>query len=551
MANISTFLQGFIGAQSSLTVTSDFGKRNIDGDIRPHNGIDIRVPVGTQLRAPIGGTVVERRVQQNGAGLYLTIEHRPTPDTSLFVLMMHLSEIEDTIHVGSEVAVGDVIGRTGGAVSDQPNAGHSTGPHLHLEVRRGGNSGGNAVDPKFQFMGRHTLTAAKTGAILLTGNPALLSFPEEGMKSQSGYTYSLATDITMMDATETPPPKKKRTLSTPTERLAAGVWQITKILIDSSVKGKQVLDSGISTQQGSLINFFRKVCQEPLVEFMGDTFGNQYYYIVRRPPFDKEGIERMMDLTLTTLNPEDILQTALEWNSDGGYSWYRMIPYADLLGVKESGMFMPAVFFPEYAAVWGSRPLCVESNYYSYEFSGRSDPEEGDNSENCNRIIRNCMRDFRFIIESNAYLPFTRRGTITLIGDRRIKRGTLIMHTSGEVFYVDAVSNSYEVTTSGVTRTTTLSVSRGMYPNYIYGKEVGGKKYSYFDLIDWGEGFDIDKLTGDTWHDAVSKWKVKVDVFGFFMSRQQVYWEHMNKYVKDFVPFEDINSLGYEFIIRG
>ena len=262
---------------------------------------------------------------------------------------------------------------------------------------------------------------------------------------------------------------------------------------------------------------------------MGDTFGNQYYWIVRKPPFDKESFTKMIDLTLITLDEADILTTDLTWNNQGIYSWYQYVPYADLLGIREANLFMPAVFFPEFAAVWGSRPLCVESNYFNFAFSGRFNSDKSENSQNGDRIIRNAVRDFKFLVESNAYN--TRRGTITLIGDRRIKRGTVIMlPTSGEIFYVDAVTNTYDVTTQGVSRMTTLQVSKGMYPAYIYGKEIGLKKFSYFDIIDFGEDFDIEKITADNWKDYISKWKVNVDNFAFFMSKQQLYWENINKY---------------------
>ena len=530
MANYKTFYKGFLEGQSQLMVTSDFGKRHMDGKVKNHNGIDFGVPVGTVLKAPLGGKIITKQVQKNGAGLYVTIQHQVEMGVYIYILLMHLHSVDSHIYVGYQIAEGERIGTTGGAKGD-PNAGHSTGPHLHLEVRKGGNSSGNAVDPKYWFLAKERLVSRKTGKILNYGDPSWLSFPDSEIKTQTAYKYSAHSDITVPDATEYTPKKQPRQNTVAKERLAPGVWQITKLLVDSSVADKQVLDSGISTQQGSLLNFFRKVCQEPLVEFMGDTFGNQYYWIVRKPPFDKESFTKMIDLTLITLDEADILTTDLTWNNQGIYSWYQYVPYADLLGIREANLFMPAVFFPEFAAVWGSRPLCVESNYFNFAFSGRFNSDKSENSQNGDRIIRNAVRDFKFLVESNAYNAFTRRGTITLIGDRRIKRGTVIMlPTSGEIFYVDAVTNTYDVTTQGVSRMTTLQVSKGMYPAYIYGKEIGLKKFSYFDIIDFGEDFDIEKITADNWKDYISKWKVNVDNFGFFMSKQQLYWENINKY---------------------
>lgn len=523
-----TFYKGFLEGQKILLVSSDFGKRNFEGGIKNHNGIDFSVPVGTVLRAPLGGTIT-KNLQKNGAGLYVTIKHQVSSDVFIYILLMHLHSVESYINNGYNIAEGEIIGTTGGDVHDQPNAGKSTGPHLHLEVRKGGNSSANAIDPKYWFLAKETLFSLKTGKTIYEGNDLVVLFDDYALKTQSLYKYSSLSDITIPNATEYHRKNEKKQDVIAKERLAPGIWQITKLLIDSSVANKQILDSGISTQIGSLLNFFKKVCQEPFVEFSGDTFGNQYYWIVRKPPFDKESMIRMMDLTRIELNEEDIINDDLSWNNQGIYSWYRYIPYGDLLGFQEANLFMPSVFFPEYAAVWGSKPLCIESNYYNFVFSGIFNSDKPKNKQNGDIIIRNAVRDFKYLIESNAYNAFTRRGTITIVGDRRIKRGTLISHpVTKEVFYVDAVNNNYDVSNNSVTRTTTLQVSKGMYPAYIYGKEIDGKIMSYFNLIDWGEGFDIEKVNSDNWQDMISKWKVNYDSFGFFLSKQQIFWENIN-----------------------
>lgn len=51
--------------------------------------------------------------------------------------------------------------------------------------------------------------------------------------------------------------------------------------------------------------------------------------------------------------------------------------------------------------------------------------------------------DLIYIMESTAYLPFTRTGTITINGDRRIKVGTFIyFEPTNEFFYVSSVVNN-------------------------------------------------------------------------------------------------------------
>ena len=537
----ATFPYEFLKVPKKIyEITSDFGKRCIDREVVSHNGVDIYAPEGTIIRSPISGQIVDIKNDKNGLGLTMTIRGGGGGKV-MYVILGHLSRINPNYSKKSWVKRDEYIARTGG-VPGNPNAGTSTGPHLHIEVRIGGIESGYAVDPK-PFMINNELVIQKTGKLINRGGRSeLIRFiKEEDLKSQSFFKYSPNSDVTIMNRTEYFPKKRKvePQKTNAKERLAPGIWQITKLLIDSSVADKQVLDAGMSTQQGSLLNFFRKVCQEPMVEFMGDTFGNQYYWIVRKPPFDKESFTKMMELTLTDIDENDIIQTNLSWNNQGIYSWYQYIPYADLLGIRESALYVPAVFFPEFASVWGSRPLCVESNYFNFVFSGRFNSDKVENGQNGDRIIKNAIKDFKYIIESNAYNPFTRRGTITLIGDRRIKRGTLVtLPTTGEVFYVDSVNNSFDISIGSVNRTTTLNVSRGMYPNFINGKEIGDKKFSYFNIIDFGDT-DVNDVTFDNWKSVVGKWKVNFDNFKFFMSKQQLYWENINKY--RYVVDEDYN----------
>ena len=181
-------------------------------------------------------------------------------------------------------------------------------------------------------------------------------------------------------------------------------------------------------------------------------------------------------------------------------------------------MIMPAIFFPEYAQIWGSRPLSIQSNYYSYLKSGYFGKENKEvNKSNGNEISKNVVRDLAYIIESYAYTPFVRSGSITIQGDRRIKRGTLVrVAQTSEIYYVDSVSNSLDTSLSGVNRTTTIQISRGMF-------DVGSEKY--FNLIDWGgyKSVDemVDSMTANNITEIISKWKVNQDVFVYLLSHKQ------------------------------
>ena len=523
MAQLPVFEVGFLGEKTSLIITSDFGYRYnpFTKEQEFHCGVDIRSSSGTIIKAPVKGILSKH--WEKKAGLYASIMFNDQDGVTYYVNFMHLHSIEDGL-IGQEVSVGTIIGTSGGDPSDGKNAGsNSTGAHLHLCVYRGNNVPANAVDPKYYFLAKHTLQKKGGGVIYNAsfsetfGSEKLITVNSVKGSSQQ---YVSAWDETIDNETEFKKPKEQTQYDV-TEKLAPGIWQIVKLLIDSSAQDKQVADSSIAVQMGSIINFFRKVCQEPLVEFMGDTFGNNYYFMVRRPPFDKDGYLRMMLSACYQIGTDEIINTALDWNNQDIYSWYRYMPYADVLGISEANYFCPALFFPDIAAVWGSRPLCVQSNYFNFNFSGIYNKDQDANKENELRIIRNMVKDFRYIIESNVYNPFTRRGTITLKGNRRIKRGTLIQLPTGEVFHVDAVSQSYSVSTGGVERSTTIQVSKGILSKYINEWETyNGTKCSYFNIVDFGD-YKEEDITQDNFREIISNWKLNYNVFSFFMSRRQ------------------------------
>ena len=108
------------------TFTSGFGWRWG----RMHEGNDFGTPVGTRLGSMSTGTVIFAGVE-GGYGNKVEIEYW---DGTVSVYG-HMSEIDVT--VGQKLAPGDLVGLSG-------NTGHSTGPHLHLEIHP---DGGAAIDP--------------------------------------------------------------------------------------------------------------------------------------------------------------------------------------------------------------------------------------------------------------------------------------------------------------------------------------------------------------------------------------------------------------------
>jgi hypothetical protein len=321
-----------------------------------------------------------------------------------------------------------------------------------------------------------------------------------------------------------------------------GIWQIIKLVVDKSVQGRLLADSSIGNEHGSLINAIRKVCQEPFVEFYGDTIGDQYYLTVRKPPFDQQGFIGMLDgntidetgnlqhgtsednLVGVNIKDEDILDENLQCGAEA-FSWYHLNPMANLAGGADMAFaFLRAVFFKEYADFFGSRPLDLSTNYIPFiPF------ENGDNQKSNAYMIKQGIEDLSYMIQSNAYLPFVRRGTITIAGgNRRIKRGCLIrLVATGEVGFVESVTHNVSFNLNNVDRTTTITVDRLMVERYIKGVsvDIGTKQVnvSYFNLINT----DIDKslftgsLTIEKGIDITSNWKVNPEVFNFFVTAQQ------------------------------
>jgi len=102
------------------TVSSPFGQRWG----RPHEGIDISVPYGTPVVAAKAGTVAIAD-WYGGYGKLVVIDH----GGGVMTRYGHNSEFK--VSVGQQVSQGQVIANAG-------STGHSTGPHVHFEVRIGG-----------------------------------------------------------------------------------------------------------------------------------------------------------------------------------------------------------------------------------------------------------------------------------------------------------------------------------------------------------------------------------------------------------------------------
>ena len=93
----------------------------------PYKATDFGVPVGTDVYAVANGTVITVVSKTDSYGKYIVIDH----GNNVYSLYAHLSEFK--VSKNDYVVQGQVIALSG-------NTGNSTGPHLHFEIRVGGNS---------------------------------------------------------------------------------------------------------------------------------------------------------------------------------------------------------------------------------------------------------------------------------------------------------------------------------------------------------------------------------------------------------------------------
>jgi hypothetical protein len=343
-----------------------------------------------------------------------------------------------------------------------------------------------------------------------------------------------------------------------------GIWRICEFIFDPQVANRVLADNSVSQDNGSIINSIKKVCQEPFVEFYGDTYRDKFYFIVRKQPFDEKGykglvydnvflenpttsnnnilgiddkqkdatrkkidIERRLSLSgrasalsdlVIDIDDVDVLGEPQLSYHDEAYSWYRVIPRG--LGIIDEATafeLAPIVPFDEYAEIWGNKMYSIEYNYAPSEYLQDSGFESS-----AKYAETQTFYDLQFLVQSNQYLPFTRRGTITLTGNRTIKRGLFIFFKpTREVFYVDGVTHNRSIDNNGNNRSTVLSVSRGMREPYIKGKLVefpsGPKLVSYFSIINTS----IANNASINNKDFLKNWRVDKDLFNFFVQRRQ------------------------------
>ena len=293
--------------------------------------------------------------------------------------------------------------------------------------------------------------------------------------------------------------KDKRTKSYEIDGLdplsVKGIWQIVKVFVDKNLENRVIVDPSISNPNGTLMDYMNRVCQEPFVEFYFDTYVNTLDLIVRQPPFTEKAImDTFKSKKYITIAATDIYETSLTYD-DRVYSWYQIHLQNINVGNKDttSLAFVPIVYLNEFTELYGNKKLEITDIYLSYQ-----ETEGVEQTEQMLPMQAAALNDLMYLIETNSYLPFTRKGTIVINGDRRIKVGTFVLcEFTNEFFYVESVTNIISFESGVLQRQTILQVERGMYVPILESNlnstkkrkdnsdsESGSVTPSYFKIID-------------------------------------------------------------------
>ena len=115
-------------------VSSPFGAKR---SYETHPGVDIPVPSGTSIKAPLDGVVKTANINHNRmCGGTIDIDY----GNGFWSRFCHCSKID--VKEGDIVKRGQVVGQTGGK-KGETGAGNSKGPHLHFTLKKDG----ELVDP--------------------------------------------------------------------------------------------------------------------------------------------------------------------------------------------------------------------------------------------------------------------------------------------------------------------------------------------------------------------------------------------------------------------
>lgn len=342
------------------------------------------------------------------------------------------------------------------------------------------------------------------------------------------------------------------------DELVHGVWQIINLNVDKQLDERVLVDGSLSNSQGTLIEFLNRICQDPFVEIFGDTYTDQFDLVVRQPPFTKKDVYNVIDKQLyINVSAGDVYETSLSFD-DRSYCMYQLQPQNSLLGNENfiSMTYTPIVYFEKYADRFGMNRFIIPDIYLSCDATRSVSYDK-----NIDAFRRAYVNDLLFAIETTVHLPFTRKGTIIMNGDRRIKVGSYILFEgTGELFYVTRVAHNISLGQQ-IDRTTTLSVERGMfidilkqnrsslYKTETYDLTINGRTqtikntkpetvFNYFNIANIDEMKESmlksENLNTKSGYSGLPNYGMNEEVFDWFISRKNMSyaWSKREKAIK-------------------
>lgn len=268
-----------------------------------------------------------------------------------------------------------------------------------------------------------------------------------------------------------------------------GIWQIVKVFVEDELNNRAIVDPSFTNPDGTLMSFINKICQPPFVEVIFDTYVDTLDIVVRQPPFTESAImDVVKGKTYIEIEAGNLLECSLSYD-DRVYSWYQLFPQNNFIGTQmfTSLAFVPIIYFEEFTKIWGNKKQQIQDIYISLS---ALDGVGGSNQ--LNSMGAAALNDLLYVIETSVYLPFTRRGNLTINGDRRIKVGTFIKNkATNELFYVTGVQQEIGFSGDGLSRVTRIQVERGMFLPILEGTSTddsinllteGDGKASYFKI---------------------------------------------------------------------
>jgi murein DD-endopeptidase MepM/ murein hydrolase activator NlpD len=109
-------------------------RRNANGTLRAHQGIDLQADIGTPVYAVEDGVIAGVNMGKDGYGFTISLKFGDR-----FAFYAHLSEV--FVNVGEIVKAGTLLAKSGASGNASGMTSIARGGHLHFEIRTMQNAG--------------------------------------------------------------------------------------------------------------------------------------------------------------------------------------------------------------------------------------------------------------------------------------------------------------------------------------------------------------------------------------------------------------------------